>query len=77
LAIIASADLVKTMVWDWHVVAEISIDDGLQVGDRAEDAAADAFPHHLGEAVLDPFPVRYGTAAEPGEHNNGSASVRA
>ena len=35
------------------VVGEISIDGGLQVGDRAEDAAADALPGHLREKVLD------------------------
>ena len=32
---------------------QISIDGGLQVSDRAEDAAADALPGHLGEEVLD------------------------
>jgi hypothetical protein len=35
------------------VLGEIGIDGGLQVGDRAEDAAADALPRHLGEEVLD------------------------
>ena len=35
------------------VLSEISIDGGLQVGDRAEDAAADALPRHLGKEVLD------------------------
>ena len=34
------------------VVGEISIDGGLQVGDRAEDAAADALPRHLREEAL-------------------------
>ena len=32
---------------------EISIDGGLQVSDRVEDAAADALPGHLGKEVLD------------------------
>src|SRR5437870_8776304 len=35
------------------VLGEISIDGGLQVDDRAEHAAADALPGHLGEEVLD------------------------
>src|SRR5438309_11580074 len=34
------------------VFSEISIDGGLQVSDRAEDAAADALPGHLGKEVL-------------------------
>src|SRR5438270_9432697 len=34
------------------VLGEISIDSGLQVDDRAEDAAADALPGHLGKEVL-------------------------
>jgi hypothetical protein len=35
------------------VLGEISIDSGLQVGDRAEYPAADALAGHLGEEVLD------------------------
>jgi hypothetical protein len=35
------------------VLGEIGIDGGLQVGDRVEDAAADALPGHLGKEVLD------------------------
>ena len=35
------------------VLGQISIDGGLQVGDRAEDGAADALPRHLGKEVLD------------------------
>ena len=35
------------------VFSEISIDGGLQVGDRVEDTAADALPGHLGKEVLD------------------------
>ena len=35
------------------VLGEISIDRDLQVGDRAEDAAADALSRHLREKVLD------------------------
>jgi hypothetical protein len=35
------------------VLGEISIDGGLQVGDRTEDAAADTLPGHLREEVLD------------------------
>ena len=35
------------------VLSEISVDGGLQVGDRAKDAAADALARHLGEEVLD------------------------
>ena len=35
------------------MLGEISIDGGLQVGDRAKDAAADALPRHLGEEVFD------------------------
>ena len=35
------------------VLGEIRIDGGLQIGDRAEDAAADALPGHLGKEVLD------------------------
>src|SRR6266700_2197376 len=35
------------------VLSEISIDGGLQVGDRTEDAAADALPGHFGKEVLD------------------------
>ena len=35
------------------VFGEIGIDGGLQVGDRAEDAAADALPRHFGEEGLD------------------------
>ena len=34
------------------VLAEMSIDRGLQVGDRAEEATADALPRHLGEEVV-------------------------
>jgi hypothetical protein len=34
------------------VFGEISIDGGLQVSDRVEDAAADALPGHLGKEVL-------------------------
>jgi len=33
------------------VLGQISVDGGLQVGDRAEDAAADARARHLGEEV--------------------------
>jgi hypothetical protein len=33
------------------LLGEISIDRGLQVGDRAEDAAADALPRYLGKGV--------------------------
>ena len=35
------------------VLAEISIDGGLQVNDRAEHTTADALPRHFGEEVLD------------------------
>jgi hypothetical protein len=35
------------------VLGEISIDGGLQVGDRAENAATDALPGHLREEILD------------------------
>jgi hypothetical protein len=35
------------------VLSEISIDGGLQVGNRAEHAAADALAGHLGREVLD------------------------
>jgi hypothetical protein len=35
------------------VLDEMSIDSGLQVGDRVKDAAADALPRHLGKEVLD------------------------
>ena len=38
--------------WAGIVVGEIGIDGGLQVDDRAEHAAADALPRHLGEEVL-------------------------
>ena len=41
----------------------MSIDGGLQVGDRAEDAAADALPGHLGEEGLD--------GVEPGGRGRG------
>ena len=34
------------------VLDEISVDSGLQVGDRAEDAAADALSRHLRKEVL-------------------------
>jgi hypothetical protein len=39
--------------WAGVVLGEISIDGGLQIGDRAEDAAADALARHLGKEVLD------------------------
>src|SRR5437667_2919227 len=45
------------------VLGEISIDCGLQVGDRAEDAAAGALAGHLGEEVLD--------GVEPGGRGRG------
>ncbi len=45
------------------VLGEIGVDGGLQVGDRAEDAAADALPGHLGEEVLD--------GVEPGGRGRG------
>jgi len=45
------------------VLGEISIDGGLQVGDGAEDAAADALPRHLREKVLD--------GVEPGGRGRG------
>ena len=35
------------------MLGEIGIDGGLQVGDRVEDAAADALAGHLGEEVRD------------------------
>jgi len=35
------------------VLGEISVDGGLQVGDRAKDAAADALAGHFGKEVLD------------------------
>ena len=35
------------------MLGEISVDGGLQVGDRAEDAAADALAGHFGKEVLD------------------------
>src|SRR6516165_1741795 len=39
--------------WVSIVLGKIGVDSGLQVDDRAEDAAADALPGHLGEEVLD------------------------
>ena len=39
--------------WAGIVLGEISVDGGLQVGDRAEDAAADALARHLGKEVFD------------------------
>ena len=42
---------------------EISVDGGLQVGDRAEDTAADALPGHLGKEILD--------SVEPGGRGRG------
>src|SRR5262249_26934007 len=45
------------------MLGEISIDRGLQVGDRAEDAAADALPGHFGEEILD--------GVEPGGRGRG------
>ena len=32
----------RQRVWGWHVFGEISVDGGLQVGNRAEEAAEDA-----------------------------------
>src|SRR5204863_5458815 len=60
LAKIASADLVQT---NGLGLGEISIDSGLQVGDRVEDPAADALAGHLGEEVLD--------GVEPGGRGRG------
>jgi hypothetical protein len=45
----ASADLVQTNGLGLALCSTISIDGGLQVGDRVEDAAADALPGHLGK----------------------------
>ena len=45
------------------MLGEISIDGGLQVGDRVEDAAADALPGHLRKEVLD--------GVEPGGRGRG------
>ena len=45
------------------MLGEISIDGGLQVGDGAEDTAADALPRHLREKVLD--------GVEPGSRGRG------
>ena len=45
------------------MLGEISIDGGLQVGDRAKDAAADALPRHFGEEVFD--------GVEPGGRGRG------
>src|ERR1700756_4475925 len=45
------------------VLREISIDGGLQVGNRAENATADALPRHLREKVLD--------GVEPGGRGRG------
>ena len=50
------------------VLGEISIDCGLQVGDRAEDAAAGALAGHLGEKVLD--------GVEPGGRGRGEWKVQ-
>ena len=49
--------------WTGIVLGETSIDGGLQVGDRVEDAAADALPGHLGKQVLD--------GVEPGGRGRG------
>jgi hypothetical protein len=49
-----SADLSQTKGLGLaFVLGEIRIDGGLQVGDRAKDAAADALAGYLGEEVLD------------------------
>src|SRR5690242_10046487 len=54
LAMMASADWVQTNGFGAAIVFnEISVDAGLQVGDRVEDAAADALPGHLGKEALD------------------------
>jgi hypothetical protein len=34
------------------MLGEMSIDGGLEVGDRAEDAAVDALSRHFGEEIL-------------------------
>ena len=47
---------------------EISIDGGLQVSDRVEDAAADALSGHLGKEVLD--------GIEPGGRGRGEVEVK-
>src|SRR5438270_13890439 len=52
LARIASADLVQTKGLGLALCSAIGIDSGLQVSDRAEDAAADALAGHLGKEVL-------------------------
>src|SRR5207237_2743040 len=45
------------------VLGEIRIDGGLQVGDRAEDAAADVLPGYHGKEILD--------GVEPGGRDRG------
>src|SRR6516164_5968540 len=39
--------------WVSIVLGKVGVDSALQVDDRAEDAAANALPGHLGEEVLD------------------------
>ena len=49
----ASADLVGQRARGWRCARAISVDGGLQVSDRAEDAAADALAGHFGKESLD------------------------
>ena len=47
---------------------QVAVDRGLQVGDRSEDAAADALAGHLGEEAfhgIEPGPGGWGEVEDP------------
>ena len=50
------------------MLLQVAVDGGLEVGDRTEDAAADALAGHLGEEALDriePGPRGWGEVKDP------------
>jgi hypothetical protein len=46
------------------VLGQVGVDGSLQIGNRAEDTAADALAGHLGEEILDCIQPQSGSRSE-------------